>query len=97
MRKKILDKPQKVRTSLEELEVLARLRGSVEWAILKRLMQRYVTSLKSFAYNLPYSISAEDFKVKHREATAQALAFKRLVKMVEGAGKEAERREKNAK
>lgn len=81
------DRPDKVKPNLEELEVLVRLKDSVEWVILKRIMQRYVTHLKSFAYNLPYSLSGEDFKVKHREATAQALGFKRLVKMVESAGK----------
>lgn len=81
------DRPEKIKTNLDELEVLVRLKDSVEWVILKRVMQRYVTHLKSFAYNLPYSLNGEDFKVKHREATAQALGFKRLIKMVESSGK----------
>ena len=92
-KKKNLDRPEKVRTSLEELEVLARLNGSVEWVVLKRVMQRYVNQLKSFAYNLPYSLDGESFKVKHRESTAQALGFKRLIKLVERADKEMEKQE----
>lgn len=87
---KNLDKPEKVRTNTDELIVLSRLKESVEWVVLKRVMQRYVTQLKSFSYNLPYSLSGEDFKVKHRESTAQALGFKRLIKLVENAGKKLE-------
>lgn len=84
------NKHKKLKTPEEELIVLSRLKDSTEWIILKRVMQRYVTHLKSFAYNLPYSLSGEDFKVKHREATAQALGFKRLIKLVEDSGKKLE-------
>lgn len=94
MKAKNLDRPQKVKTPMDELIVLARLKDSVEWAILKRVMQRYVTQLKSFAYNLPYNLPGEDFKVKHRESTAQALGFKRLIKLVESSGKKLEEDDK---
>lgn len=87
---KNLNRPQQVRTTEEELEVLTRLQGTVVWAILKRVMQRYIDQLKTFSYNLPYSLSGEDFKVKHRETTAQALGFKRLIKLVETADKKLE-------
>ena len=86
-RKKVLDKPRKVRTTAEELEVLARLSGSVEWAILKRVLQRYVHNLTLTAFNLSYSYSGEDFKVRHRELTAEANGLKKAVSIVKYAGK----------
>ena len=52
MRHKQLDKPEKVRTSLEELEVLLRLKESVEFAILKRWIVRYISHLKSVSFKL---------------------------------------------
>lgn len=88
------DRPEKIRTTIEELEVLTRLKGSIEWAILKRVMRRYITHLRHIAYNLPYALSGEDFKVRHREMTAQALGFKRLVRLVEKAEDKMERKEK---
>ena len=93
-RKKDFDKPQKIRTSLEELEVLVRLRETIEWAILKRLMRRYINNLMRMSFNLTYRDSGEDFKVKHRDLTAEARAFKNLVRMVEKAGKRMEAMEK---
>ena len=49
---KILDRPQKVRTTLEELEVLASLKDSVQWAIVKRIALRYITKIKSASFKL---------------------------------------------
>lgn len=95
--KKKLDTPQKVRTTLEELEVLAQLRGSVEWAILKRIMQRVIDNLKNYSFNMPYSLPPDQFKVVHREVTARASAYKDLVKIVERADKKREEMEKNGK
>ena len=90
-RKKELDKPQKVRTTVEELEVLARLKETVEWAILKRWMGRYINNLMKVAFNLSYA--SPDFKVRHRGITSEARAFKNLVRVVEKAGKKLEKME----
>jgi hypothetical protein len=85
-KKKLKDRPQKIKTTEQELEILANLSISTEWIVLKRVMQRYATHLRSFAFNLSYFMSPEEFKLKHREATAQVLGFKRLVKLVEKSG-----------
>ena len=92
-RKKDLDTPRKVRTTLEELEVMSRLKESVEWAILKRWMQRYINNLMRISFNLSYANDEESFKVKHRDLTAEARALKNLVKVVEKAGKKLEEKE----
>ena len=61
--------------------------------ILKRWMQRYITNLKNISFNLSYVTSEEDFKVRHRDLTAEARAFKNLVKVVERAGKKLEEKD----
>jgi hypothetical protein len=98
--KKSLDKPQKVKTTLDELEVLSRLKVSVEWSILKRIMKRYIENLKSISFNLTYFspdhklVDPAEFMIRHRDTTAQARAFKSLVKIVENADKKMEEEEK---
>lgn len=86
-KKKELDKPRKVRTTLEELEVLARLKNTVEWAILKRVMQRYLTNLTKISYNLSYGSDSVQFMNRHRGLTGEGRGLKYVVKLVEGAGK----------
>lgn len=89
MRRKQLDKPEKVRTSMEELEVLLRLKESVEWAILRRWIMRYISHLKSVSFKLletdPHYLS-----VRHAEFAGQALGLKELIKAVENSGKKLE-------
>ena len=90
MKKKILDRPQKVRTSLEELEVLARLKDSVEWAIVKRLASRYVSNLQKASFKLietdPHYLS-----VRHAEFAGQALGVRTLIRLVEKASEKLEK------
>ena len=45
-KKKVLDRPQKVKTTLEEAEVLSRLKETVEWSIVKRIAVRYIDNLR---------------------------------------------------
>jgi hypothetical protein len=87
------EKPRKIRTTLEELEVMEKLKDSMEWAVLKRWMQRYINNLTRIAFNLSYSASGEDFKVAHRDLTAESRALKNLVRVVEKAGERLEKRE----
>jgi len=90
MRKKQLDRPEKVRTSLEELEVLSRLKDSIEWSILKRWVTRYISHLKSVSFKLletdPHYLS-----IRHAEFAGQALGLKELIKAVENSGKRLEK------
>ena len=93
MAKRDIDKPRKIRTTVQELEVMAALKESTEWAILKRWMQRYINNLMRISFNLTYSNDEENFKVKHRDLTAEARALKNLVKVVERAGKKLEEKD----
>lgn len=93
-KKKELDKPQKIRTSIEELEVLARLKETVEWTIVKRIAQRIMTQLMKTAFNLQeYD---KDFAIKHAQLTSASVGIKRLIKTVDKAGKNLEKEEKDA-
>ena len=97
MKNKNLDKPHKIRTTVEELEVLARLKDTIEWEIAKRWMRRYIANLKNISFNLSYGNTEENFKVKHRDLTAEARALKNFVKVVEKAGKRLDEMEERKK
>jgi len=90
---KLLDKPEKVRTSLEELEVLSNLKDSVEWVIVKRMATRYIQNLRKASFKLIES-NPTYLAVRHAEFAGQALGIKSLIRLVDEAGKRAERLEK---
>lgn len=94
MSRKKLDRPQKVRTSLEELEVLARLKDSVEWAIVKRIAQRYARRMEKASFKLTEENPAY-LAARHAEFAGQVLGIKMLIKMVDESGKKLEKEEKN--
>jgi hypothetical protein len=91
--KKDLDKPQKVKTSLDELEVLLRLKETVEWAIFKRLAQRYIFNLQKASFKL-IETDAHYLSVRHAEFAGQALGIRQLIRMVENSGKKLEKEER---
>lgn len=91
---KKLDRPEKVRTTLEELEILSRLKDSVEWAILKRWIVRYIRNLQKVSFKL-IETDAHYLAVRHAEFAGQGLALKELIKAVERSGRKLE--EKDAK
>lgn len=92
MKKKQLDSPQKVKTTLEELEVLTRLKNTVEWAIVKRLAERYITNLQKVSFKL-METNEHYLAVRHSEFAGQALGIKSLIKLVEDSGKKLEKME----
>lgn len=87
-RDEILPKPEQVKTSLEELEFLARLSGSTEFVILKRVARRYAENLK----NLSFTLAEEDphFAIKHTRYVEQAVGMNLLIKIVAEAKKKLE-------
>lgn len=93
MAKKKLDRPQKIRTRTEELEVLVRLKESAEWAIFKRLAGRYVHNLKTASFKL-LETDPHYLAVRHAEFAGQALGIRQLIKMVDEAGKKLDKEEK---
>lgn len=93
-KKKVLDKPQKVKTTLEELEVLSHLKGTVEWAIVKRVALRYIANIKDVSFYLP-DTNSDILKAGHARLKGKVLGIKELVRMVDRAGKEYEKKEDN--
>jgi hypothetical protein len=91
--KKVLDRPQKVRTTLEELEVLSSLKDSVQWAIVKRIAQRYISRVKSASFKLTEE-KPQYLAVRHAEFAGQALGIKMLIRMIDESGKKLESEEK---
>jgi hypothetical protein len=93
---KVLDRPDKVRTSLDELEVLSRLKESVEWAIVKRMATRYVQNLRKASFKL-METNPNYLAVRHAEFAGQALGIKTLIKIVDESNKRRDKLEKNRK
>lgn len=95
-KRKKLDSPQKVRTTVEELEVLARLKNTVEWAIVKRLTKRYIAQLRKASFKLderdPNYLAA-----RHADFAGQAFGMKMVLKMVDNSGKKLENMEDSEK
>lgn len=90
--KKELDNPKKVKTPLEELGVLSKLKDSVEWDIFKRLCKRYIEGLKDSSFDLIQS--DPKFILKHTDLRGQAFGIRMVVKLVEESGKERDKLEK---
>ena len=85
MAKKKLDRPEKVRTSLEEVEVLTLLKDSLEWAIFKRVCERYLENLRKTAFSLPSGEA--NLMVRHAQLKGEALGIKAVVKHIDDLGK----------
>ena len=94
-KKRDLDTPQKVRTPMAELEVLARVKGSVEWTIMKRWMNRYLEKLAKDSFWKHERRG--DFEIRHAEDRGQGIGLKTLVRVVEAAGKKLEQMEEKKK
>lgn len=92
MKKKEFDRPQKVRNTLEELEVLSALKDSVQWAIAKRIAQRYINNIKTISFKLPED---DNLKVRHAGLYGQVLGVKQFIRMIDDSGKNLEQEEKN--
>jgi len=90
---KKFDKPQKVRTSLDELAVLSDWKGTVGWAIFKRLAARYITNLKAISFNMVES-DPHVLSVNHAGLRGEARAIRKLIRMVENSGEEYEKQER---
>lgn len=91
--KKDIDRPQKVRTQLDELEVLTRLKDTVEWAIVKRIANRYISNLRRASFKLS-EMDKDYLAIRHTEFVSQALGIRNLIKIVDGAGKKLEKTER---
>ena len=90
MKKREYEGPQKVRTQLDELEVLTRLKDSVEWAVVKRISQRYIGNLRRASFKLS-ELDPHYLAVRHTEFVSQALGIRNLIKIVDNAGKKLEK------
>jgi hypothetical protein len=90
--KKALDNSKKIKTPLEELDVLSKLKDSVEWDIFKRLCKRYIEGLKNSSFDLIQS--DPKFVLKHTDLRGQAFGIRMIVKIVEESSRERDKLEK---
>ena len=95
MKKKVLDRPEKVRSTLEELEVLEHLKTSLEWAIFKRMCGRYRRNLRKVSFNL--RPNDPNLMHRHAELGGQDLGVKAIIDMVDKIGEQKKKEEKKRK
>jgi len=83
MKKKdgILPLPEKIKTPIEELEVLSELENTVFFQVLKRVARRYTEHLKSQSFTL--DATDPNFQVKHTRYVEQAVGMNLLIKIIE--------------
>jgi hypothetical protein len=86
---------KKVKTTLEELEVISEFKESTEWTIVKRWANRYINNLRRKAFKIPEQ--HPNFTLEHVDYTGQARGIKALIGAVDNAGKKLEKREKKKK
>ena len=82
---KVYDRPQKVKTTLEEVEVLTTLKSSVEWAIFKRVCNKHIEQLRKVAFKLDQK--DENFVIRHTELVGRALGIREMIIRIENMGK----------
>lgn len=90
---KKLDRIQKVKSTLDELEVLSRLKDSVEFDVIRRIASRYIDNLRRASFKL-VETDAHYLSVRHAEFAGQALGIKELIKMVERSGEKLDKMQK---
>lgn len=71
----------RISVPLEVLEKINNLRDMPEWAALKVIMQLYIDNRMRVAYNMDEK--DPHFPIRHAKESAQALAFKYLIRFVE--------------
>lgn len=76
-----------IKTPGDELEVLAGLKDTMEWEVIKRWMTRYIENIKSTSFTL--NMSDERHRYRHTDYYGQAYGLKQLREAIEGAGREA--------
>ena len=81
-----LDRPEKVRTPIQELEVLATLKDSVQWAVFKRLAMRYIANIRRASFKLTEQ-DPNYLAARHAEFAGEALGIKMIIRLVEESGK----------
>lgn len=82
---KVLDRIEKIKNTEQELEVLARLKYMVEWAVVKRWAGRYIENLRKASFKLTEE-NPSYLAARHAEFAGQALGIKTLIKFIEKAG-----------
>lgn len=80
---------------MDELEVMSRLKNSVEWSVFKRLAARYIGHLRRVSFKLTEE-NPSYLAVRHAEFAGEALGIKTMIKMVDKAGEKLERLEEDA-
>lgn len=86
------DRLKKIRTTTEELEVLARLKDTTDWGIVKRVANRYKMGLRRRAFRVGLG-DPQKSAVTLADMQGQAHGIDLLIRFVDNAGKKLEKNE----
>lgn len=90
-------KIKKVVTPLEELEIVSKLKDTVEWECAKRMAKRYIQNLKDVSFSLS-EMNGNYLQIRHADCVGQARGILYFIKMIDTANKKASQLEvKNEK
>jgi gentisate 1,2-dioxygenase len=80
-----LNRPERVKMSLEEAEALVRLKEAPEWEVFKKIVRRHITELQKSIFWISYQ--DEKLIEKHAEGIGQAYGMEKMIELVEESGK----------
>jgi hypothetical protein len=86
MPKDKLERPERVRTTLQELEILTGLKESIQWVIVKRVATRYIAQLRRASFKLTEQ-DPQYLAARHAEFAGQALGIRMLIRFIDESGK----------
>jgi hypothetical protein len=78
---KKINKVIKPEINLEVINILSNFKDKPEWSALKVVMKTYINNRMSVAYNMDEKDPS--FAIRHAKESAQALAFKYLIRFIE--------------
>jgi len=89
----IFSKAKKVKTPIEELEILADLADSVAFTVIKRVVIRYTEKMRELSFSLDQS--SPNFIQDHIRCRENAKGMELLVKIIQDSRREKARLEKD--
>lgn len=81
----------KIKTPIEELQIMAGFKDSAQYVVLKKWIKRYVDNMKNVSFRLLEHEST--FPYRHAEYAGQAIGLQNLLKFIDDIGKEIEKME----
>lgn len=85
-------KLQRLKYTLTELGALSRISSSPDFAILRRLIFRYIRNLRDISYKLPED-NPQYLAKRHAELVGMGLGARQVITLLESAGNKLEEQE----